>query len=115
MKALEIYKRPFRADGTFIFSSNNVMALMASDCHNSPEKLMERTCEILNGDSPSNGNPNLSYSNGEVFNGAQLLLVVRGFGHLTGRGGLNLPIEEALRIQDEFGEWVCGRLRNDKE
>lgn len=115
MKALEIYRRPFRADGPFIFSANDVMALMASDCINYPEKLMERTCEILNGEASSNGNPNLSYSNGEVFNGPRLLLVVRGFGHLTGRGGLNLTVEDALRIQDEFGEWVCGRLRNDKD
>lgn len=113
MKALEVYKPPFRADGVFIFSANNVMTLMASDCHNDPDKLMARTCQILNGEVKSNGNPNLTYSNGEIYNGAQLLLVVRGFGHLTGNGGLGLNVEEALKIQDEFGEWLCRLLRNE--
>ena len=114
MTALEIYKPPFRADGPFIFSSNDVMTLMASDCHNDPEKLAERTCQILNGESKSNGNPNITDSNGEIYNGTQMLLVVRGFGHLTGQGGLRLSIEEALKIQDEFGEWLCRLLRNDQ-
>lgn len=113
MNALEIYKPPFRADGLFIFSSNNVMTLMASDCLHDPDKLMERTCKILNGECKSNGNPNLTYSEGEIYNGAQLLMVVRGFGHLTGTGGLKLPVEEALKIQDEFGEWLCRILRNE--
>lgn len=113
MTALDVYKPPFRTDGLYIFSGNNVMTLMASDCQNDPQKLMERTCQIMNGESKSYGNPNISYANGEIYNGSQLLMVVRGFGHLTGHGALGLPVEEALKIQDEFGEWLCRLLRNE--
>lgn len=114
MTIFDVYKPPFRTDGMFIFSSNDVMTLMVADCLHEPEKLMERTCQIMNGESQSNGNPNISYSNGEIYNGAQLLMVVRGFGYLTGQGALNLSIEEALKIQDEFGSWLCRLLRNEK-
>lgn len=112
MKALDIYKGPFRTDGVYIFTSNNVMALMVADCTNNPERLMERTCQILNGTSKSVGNPNIHYSNGDIFNGSILLMVVRGFGYLTGAGGLNLSTEQAIRIQDEFGEYVTNLLKN---
>lgn len=35
---------------------------------------------------------------------------IRGWGHLTGRGGLNLPHEEAMKIQDAFGKKVAQLL-----
>lgn len=112
MKALEIYKPPFSTDGVYIWSSNGVMSLMAADCVNNPERIMERTCQILNGESKSIGNPNISYSDGDIYNGANLLMVIRGFGHLTGIGGLNMSVENALKIQDEFGKYVCSLLSN---
>lgn len=114
MNALDIYKRPFRTDGVFIWSSNDVMALMVADCINNPERLMERTCQIINGESKSIGNPNITYSNGDIYNGANLLMVVRGFGHLTSTSGLNLSAENAIKIQDEFGEYICKLLRNEQ-
>lgn len=40
------------------------------------------------------------------------VLDVRGWGHLTGGGGLALPTEEAEKIQDEFGERVVAALNN---
>lgn len=92
MTAKEIYRPPFRNDGAYIWTADNVMALMATDCMHDPEKLMERTCQILNGEVKSNGNPNLTYVNGEILNGANVILVVRGFGHITGKGGIeSLP------------------------
>lgn len=113
MTAQDVYKAPFHTDGTMIWSADNVMALMAGDNFHDPRKLLERTCQILNGEVQSNGNPGISYFNGEIFNGAQLLLVVRGFKHLTSSGGLSLSLESALKLQDEFGEWVCKKLRNE--
>lgn len=113
MTAKEVYRPPFHQDGVYIWSADDVMAIMATDCMNDPEKLIARTCQILNDEVKSNGNPNITYANGEILNGAQVLLVIRGFGHLTGTGGLNLTLEAALKIQDEFGEWVASKLRND--
>lgn len=115
MTAKDVYKPPFYADGGYIWSSEDVMSLMATDCHGDPEKLMERVCEILNGESESVGNPNITHADGEIYNGQDIIMCVRGYGHLTGIGGLNLSSEEALAIQDEFAHWVVTKLRNDKE
>ena len=114
MTACEVYKPPFRCEGGVIWSSNNVMSVMAADCRQFPDRLIERTCQILNGEVKSNGNPNITYVNGDIYNGSQLLLIIRGFGFLTSSSGLNLPLETALRIQDEFGEWICRKLRNEE-
>jgi hypothetical protein len=38
------------------------------------------------------------------------LLFVRGWGHLIGSGGHNLPPKEAARIQDEFAEYIVEQL-----
>ena len=39
-------------------------------------------------------------------------IIVRGWGHLTGVGGLNLSAEEATRIQTEFAEYIIEKLTN---
>lgn len=38
------------------------------------------------------------------------LLLLRGWGHLTGVGGLNLEPEEAMDIQDEFLKYCVNQL-----
>lgn len=38
---------------------------------------------------------------------------IRGWGHLTGCGALNLPPEEAIEIQDDFGEWIVKKLKQE--
>lgn len=37
-------------------------------------------------------------------------IIVRGWGNLTGIGGLNLPEEEAAEIQDAFGSYIVESL-----
>lgn len=37
-------------------------------------------------------------------------LIIRGFGYLTGTGGLNLSEEEADAIQDDLGAFIVERL-----
>lgn len=39
-----------------------------------------------------------------------VIILIRGWGHLTGGGGLNLPADEAARIQDEFGNFIANQL-----
>ena len=38
------------------------------------------------------------------------LLFVRGWGHLTGIGGYNLPPKKAAQIQDEFAEYIVEQI-----
>ena len=54
------------------------------------------------------------YSENPVFNEEPVLLI-RGWGYLTGPGGLHLPQEEAIRIQDEFGDYIIEQLNKNHE
>lgn len=49
---------------------------------------------------------------GEHIGREMKILVVRGWGMLTGVGGYNLPYEEAARIQDEFTEHILKCLND---
>lgn len=41
------------------------------------------------------------------------ILRVRGWGYLTGIGGLHLSQEEAIKIQDEFGDYIVEQLNKN--
>lgn len=38
------------------------------------------------------------------------VMMIRGWGHLTGTGSLNLPNEVAIKIQDDFGKYIVETL-----
>lgn len=40
----------------------------------------------------------------------QPILLIRGWGHLTGTGGLNLQPELAAFLQDQFGQYIADKL-----
>ena len=48
-------------------------------------------------------------------NGDTPVLDIRGWGYLTGAGGLNLSNEEACKIQDSFERWVINTLNSHRE
>lgn len=37
-------------------------------------------------------------------------IIIRGWGHLTGSGGLRLSEEQAVKIQDDFAEFIIKQL-----
>lgn len=108
----EVYRPPFTTDGVFVYGQGNVVALMPGDT-DCPYEILERACHVLNGVVPSKGNRKIGCDGPEIYLNGDLFLVVRGWGYLTGVGGLNLPHDEAARIQDDFARWVAGRLRGD--
>lgn len=109
----EIFKPPFKTDGVFVYTADDVMALMPADCASDPQNLLERTCEVLNGTKPSAGNPKIGCEGPDIYCNGDLLLVVRGYGYLTGSGGLGLSDIEACEIQDRFAEWVVEQLKGN--
>lgn len=113
-KPKDIFKAPYTTDGIYIYDSNNQMCLMVGDCDNYPEEMMTRICEILNRTQPSNGNPGVSCYGPNIYLNENLLLVVRGWGYLTGTGGLHLDVEEASKIQDDFAQFVVSCLRGEQ-
>ncbi len=58
------------------------------------------------------GLDNLKYDrlSGFIINGDYHLILIRGWGYLTGTGGLNLSDKEALEIQDSLAEYIIEKL-----
>lgn len=52
------------------------------------------------------------YSENPVFKG-EPILIIRGWGYLTGPGGLHLSSKEAIKIQDEFGDYIVEQLNKN--
>ena len=105
----EVWKAPFRSDGLYIFSDNNVMAA-TNFADDKGIKILNDICDALNGKEIT------KYNNIQV-NGCELtidgcLIVIRGWGHLTGIGGLHLEPKEAVKVQDEFIEYIVNKISN---
>lgn len=56
------------------------------------------------------------HENGEIFIRtnvpARHVITIRGWGNLTGTGGMNLPQDEAANIQDTFAEHLIKKLNS---
>jgi hypothetical protein len=53
------------------------------------------------------------YSENPIFKGKPVLCI-RGWGYLTGPGGLHLSAEEAIKIQNDFGDYIVEQLNKDE-
>lgn len=59
---------------------------------------------------------NFTYKDGEIWafsNKAKKkkhIMLIRGWGHLTGIGGLHLKDDDAAKIQDDFGKYIVETL-----
>lgn len=74
---------------------------------------MKVILDILNDRSRAKMSGKLTYDkfSGCVYVNGKELLKIRGWEYLTGADGLNLSMEEAAKIQDEFGLWICEKLQ----
>lgn len=85
-----------------------------------PEDVQHQIIAKINGDTSIIIEPlfNFSYDNGDIFAFSSIakkkkhIMMIRGWGHLTGTGGLNLSNEEATHIQDEFGKYIVEVLNH---
>lgn len=66
--------------------------------------------DILNGKYDKKIDLELTYKNNNIYAGDHEFIIIRGWGHLTGCGALNLPVEEAARIQDDFANYIISKL-----
>lgn len=111
----DVYKPPFRVDEFCpinVRSSNNVMTFTYFRYNQDDLKEM---VAILNGESEKRITDNVRYENTVIYIDDCPVLRVRGWGHLTGCGAMNLPVEVAVKIQDDFGEWVVNKLTKREE
>lgn len=104
----DIYKLPLTYDGEcYAWTQDNNMALMFN-FDITPEEA-QAIVDTINGDQDYK----IKNYNGliDVNDGDERLFCIRGWGHLIGTGGLNLPVAEAEKIQNEFAEFVKNRLK----
>lgn len=95
-------KRIYDSDGNFVFqflkvgyeTQINILHLINGNLDKHPVKV------------------HFKHDDGYILaNGAKLMLI-RGWGNLTGTGGHNLNEKEAANVQDTFIEYVLAKLNN---
>ena len=42
------------------------------------------------------------------------VISIRGWGHLISPGGLNLSVEDAIKVQDDFGNYIVEKLNDNQ-
>lgn len=103
------YKLPLRYDvhSHYAFTADNVMALTFGAIDSASA---EKIVSIINGfiESSIHG---LTLEDGVFRLDGDTLMMVRGWGHLTGTGARNLDGDKAAEIQDEFAEYIFNRLK----
>lgn len=101
----DIYKGPFTIDNNYcyVWSANHVMTF---NCLIDNEKLLDSIIEKLNYGTLDCYNT--KYENEIIYINDCPVFLIRGWGHLT--GSLNLHTEEAVKIQDDFCNWVVETL-----
>lgn len=107
----DVYKLPFTFDEwsmTYIWSANDVMTF---NCLIKDKETRDTIINILNGTIDKKIVDEVMYDDGYIKVAGQPILLLRGWGHLTGCGALNLPPDQAAKIQDGFANWVVNKLK----
>jgi hypothetical protein len=105
----DVYQLPLEDNHGWIYDQkmNFVFQFMIDN-----EELEKRILDVINGKNNLT-NPEISFihENGIIKNNkGQELILIRGWGNLTGTGALNLSDKEASNIQDTFADFIVERL-----
>ena len=104
------YKFPLYEDCDIIFTKDDGIALNIKASLSQDVK--DQIIEVLNGWRKANDKNKFIFDpdRGEVILNDKTVFVVRGWGHLIGRGGFNLAEEKAIEIYNQFGEFIARKL-----
>lgn len=124
----ECYKLPLELDkfGIFAYDVNNHKALScftyAGDENDNflpgEKERVRRIIDIINGDKTSDFDPDWEIDplhRCEILYKGVRQFLVRGWGYLTGCGGLNLPEKLAAKMQDGFINYIIDKLNGKHE
>ena len=112
----EVWVAPFREDFGYITSFNDVMTFTVDMCIDPEDPkiqgLVNDIIRVLNGDASSRKYSGLQIQDGcDLYWDGNMVGYFRGWGHLTGDGGLHLPAEEAVKIQDQLINFVMDKIQ----
>ena len=116
----ECYKLPLHSDDyfTYAWDANSIPAL---DFYNlcdkdGGEEDIKHIIDIINGECPTDYKAKWTVGDDvtEIYYNGELQFLARGWGYLTGCGGLNLPEDLAAKMQDEFIAYILDKLNGNK-
>lgn len=111
----DVYKLPLHMWEGFeikVFTSDDKMAF--DWCNNFISDFKKKVIAIINGEQKPPYKDKF-YRDGILIyhkDISQPILRIRGWGHLTGVGALHLSEDEAIRIQNEFGDYIIKQLNS---
>jgi hypothetical protein len=111
---LNFYVKPFRlmSHGNWVFDGAENFVFQFED--ENYENIWPQIIEILNSENNTKIHGlNLKISESSpiwIDNDDKLFITIRGWGNLTGIGGHNLDSEVAIKIQDDFANWLISKL-----
>lgn len=120
----DVYKLPLSKEEGYdkVFHSNGHMAFDflrrykegSEDVRSLSEDSKMKIVNILNGDDTQKIKHPLKHEDGYIWLSIDgewyKIMLIRGWGYLTGCGALHLPPEEAAKIQDDFADWIVETL-----
>ena len=111
----EVYKLPFRViiDGMCAMSANGVKTFTAFDPASQGE--LKRIIDVLNGDSNYRYDKKSIKIEKDIIYIGKNIILVRGWGYLTGSGGLGMNPKDAAKLQDDFIRWIVDTISEDLE
>jgi hypothetical protein len=105
----DIYKLPlhrakygswvYDADSNFVFQFEN-----------RNKDLQDKILNTLNGVTDKKANFEVRHEHGFILIADMPIILIRGWGNLTGVGAHNLSADEAANIQDTFADWIVQQL-----
>jgi len=107
---MNFYKGPFTNTWGTVMTADNEMAFQFN---NQSPNAQELFMYALNNNTvvPKVLNPEkYRYEESYIYYEDREVISIRGYGHLTGTGGLNLPEHIADAVQDRFGEYLLSIL-----
>ena len=113
-ECLKYYELPLRDDYPYIFCNDGAMAF--NWMGNLDSEKRRDIIQKMNGElTVLKFRQKVFYRDGKICyinnkGEIQPLLLVRGWGHLIGIGGHNLPPKKAAQIQDEFAEYMVEQI-----
>lgn len=114
MAELKFYKKPFYMHMTYVHDKNDCMLFQFDK--EVPKEERKLVLDRLNtndkntSEAPRHLDLKYDSKNAEILDCGKPYIVIRGWGYLTGMGGLNLGPDKASEIQDEFAQWIIHTL-----
>lgn len=105
----EVFKLPFNlsVSGLYVYDDNGRIVMNITD--NKDYALM--ILNVLNGgEEHFRNSPFVDNVLSIIDSKGEPVIIIRGWGYLTGIGGLNLSDSEALNIQDDLQSWILDKL-----